>query len=91
MLIQDAIALPELAELVEAEIRSTVVYLSAHYKKLPATGFHTARRAAAGAAGAAAGGAAGGAAARGAAARVAAVKAAARAAAVRAVVAGTAR
>ena len=56
MLIQDAIALPELAELAEAEIRSTVIYLSAHYKKLPATGFRTARRAAA--AGAAAGAAA---------------------------------
>ena len=45
MLIQDAMRLPELAELAEAEISGTVIYLSAHYKKLPATGFHTARRA----------------------------------------------
>jgi len=43
MLIQDAMRLPELDELAGAEISGTVLYLSAHYKKLPATGFHTAR------------------------------------------------
>ena len=39
MRIQDEIALPE------ADIDSTVIYLSAHYKKLPATGFNTGRQA----------------------------------------------
>ena len=39
MRIQDAIALPE------ADIDNTVIYLSAHYKKLPATGFNSGRQA----------------------------------------------
>jgi len=39
MRIQDAISLPE------ADIDNMVIYLSAHYKKLPATGFSTGRQA----------------------------------------------